>query len=207
MNIAFKKTTITIIMLLALLLTADCFAGSIYAKRSRHAKAVYADDTARQVGDLITIVILEDSKFDNTVERDLDNSSSRKSEFDGKLNIDHILPSIPGFTMEQSSSRKLSGSSEFTDERNYEDRITVVVEDVMPNGNLVVLGYRERNVTGDKQVIQVSGIIRPSDVSFENTILSQQVANFKLVTINDGVSDKYNEPGWLANIFDLLWPF
>lgn len=201
---AFKK-----ILILAIVVSVcvNCFAGSIYAKRHRHAKAVYADDTARQVGDLITIVIQEDSKFDNNVERDLDNQTERRSEFNGELNIDHILPSIPGFTMEQASSRKLSGSSEFTDERNYEDSITVVVEDVMPNGNLVVLGYRERNVTGDKQLIQVSGIIRPSDVSFDNKILSQQVANFKLVTINDGVSDKYNEPGWLATIFDLIWPF
>ncbi|MCK5171988.1 MAG: flagellar basal body L-ring protein FlgH, partial [Planctomycetes bacterium] len=60
---------------------------------------------------------------------------------------------------------------------------------------------------GDKQTIEVSGIVRPSDIEFDNTIKSEQVANFTLITINDGPSDDYNRPGWLGRIFDYLWPF
>ena len=202
-----KRKDITIIFSVVLMLSSLLQAGSIYAKRTCQSKALYADDTARQIGDLITIVITEESKIGNSVERDLSNKSSRSSSFDGELNIDHILPSIPGFTMEQESARSLEGESEYTDERSFEDQITVVVEDIQPNGNLVVLGYRERNIANDKQLIQVSGLIRPSDVTFDNTIRSDQVANLKLVTINEGVSQDYNKPGWLANIFDFLWPF
>ena len=201
------KFKVIILATLICFMADSVMAGSIWAKRHKNMKSIYADDTARQVGDVLTIIIYEDSQIDNKVSRDLDNSNSRSSSFDGDLNIDHILPSIPGFTMSQSSSRKLSGQSDYKDERSFEDRITVVVEDIHPNGNLVVVGTRTRDLSGDKQTILVSGIVRPSDVAFDNTILSQQVANFNLLTMNKGVSEDYNKPGWLGNIFDTLWPF
>lgn len=188
------------------LIATQAQAGSIYAKRNRNVKSLYADDTARQIGDIITIIVSEDSNVDNTVERTLENSSDRSSSFDGRLGVD-FLSEISGFTMAQESKRNFEGKSEYGDQRKFTDKVTVVVEDIHPNGNLVILGYRERTIAGDKQLVQISGIIRPTDVAFDNTIGSHKVANFKLVTISEGVSESYNKPGWLAEIFDFFWPF
>ena len=69
------------------------------------------------------------------------------------------------------------------------------------------MGTRDRNIAGDKQIIEVSGIVRPSDITFNNTIESKQVANFTIVTKDSGVSAPYNEPNWLGKILDFVWPF
>lgn len=190
---------------------ADLQAGSIWAKRDKNMKDLYADDVARSIGDILTIQISEDSKIDNKAKRDLKKEASRSTAFDGELGITtpnhNILPRMPGFTMEAESSNELKSKADFKDERKFVDRITVVVVDVMPNSNLVVMGTRKRDIGGDIQIIEVSGIVRPSDIAFDNTVKSEQVADFCIVSRNAGVSEPYNRPGWLGGIFDILWPF
>ena len=181
--------------------------GSIWARRDRNMPDYYSYDVARQVGDVLTIIISEISTVDNKVKRDLKKEVDRSTTWNGQLGIDHILPEIPGFTMAAKSANELKGKADYKDERKLVDRITVVVEDILPNGNLVVLGSRHRDITGDIQKIQASGIVRPSDISFANTVKSEQVANFHIVTVNKGVSETYNKPGWLGGIFDFIWPF
>ena len=180
---------------------------SIWAKRDKNMRSMYVDDVARQIGDILTIKIIEDSKVDNKAKRDLQKATSRSTAFDGELGIDHLVPSIPGFNMSATSSNTLKGKADFKDERSYEDSISVVVVDVQPNGNLVVMGMRDRNITGDIQTIEVSGIVRPSDIAFDNTINSRQIANFRIVSKSKGVAEPYNRPGWLGKLFDIIWPF
>jgi flagellar L-ring protein precursor FlgH len=186
-------------------------AGSIWAKRDRNMPGFYTDDTARQVGDVLTIIISEISKVDNKVKRDLKKEVQRSTDWNGEVGVvtpnHNILPRVPGFTMSAESDNELKGKADYKDERLIVDRITVIVEDVLPNGNLVVMGMRHRDVSGDMQTIQVSGIVRPSDINFENAVKSEQVANFQLVTVHKGVSETYNKPGWLGGVFDFIWPF
>jgi len=182
-------------------------AGSIWAKRDKNMRALYADDVARRIGDVLTVKITESSKVDNKAKRDLKKDTDRSTNFNGELNIDHILPSIPGFTMSAESNNELKSKADYKDERSFLDRITVVVMDVLPNNNLVVMGTRNRDIAGDVQIIEVSGIVRPSDIAFDNTVMSQQIANFRIVTRLAGVSEPYNRPGWLGRIFDVIWPF
>jgi len=183
-------------------------AGSIWAKRHKDSKPLYADDKAWKVGDVLTIIINEDYKVDNKVNRKLNKSTSHNLAFDGdNFTIEHLVPSLPSMKIAASSSKSLEGKSDYKDERSFEDRMTVVVQDVQPNGNLVVLGTRTREVGGDRQIVQVSGIVRPSDILFDNTIRSERVANFMIVSLNDGVTGDYLEPGWLGKIFDFIWPF
>jgi flagellar L-ring protein precursor FlgH len=186
-------------------------AGSIWAKRDKNATMVYSDDTARQIGDVLTIIISESTKIDNKVDRELKKTTDRNSNFNGEVGITtpnhNILPRIPGFTMNATTDNELSGVSNYKDERSFEDRITVVVEDVQSNGDLVVIGTRHRDIADDKQLITISGIVRPSDISFDNTIRSEQVGNFTIVQKNEGYSDTYTKTGWLGKIFDFLWPF
>ncbi len=109
--------------------------------------------------------------------------------------------------MTASSENELKSKADYKDERKFEDRITVVVMDILPNRNLVVMGSLTRNIAGDIQTIEVSGIVRPSDVSFDNTVKSEQVADFHLLTKNGGISAPYTKPGWFGKILDLIWPF
>jgi len=170
-------------------------------------KDLYADDVARNIGDVLTIIIAENSKVDNKAKRDLKKDANRSTSFNGKLNIDHILPSMPGFAMEAESSNELKSKADYKDERSFTDYVTVIVVDILPNRNLVVMGTRNRNIAGDIQIIEVSGIVRPSDIAFGNTVRSEQVADFRIVTKNSGIAASYTKPGWLGSIFDIIWPF
>lgn len=200
--------TVTMGMVVLVLGIADIsFAGSIWAKRDANMRTVYADDVARNIGDVLTVKIIEDSKVDNKAKRDLQKETARSSDFNGDLNIDHVLPSIPGFTMNATSANELKSKADFKDERSFEDSVSVVVVDILPNSNLVVIGTRDRNIAGDIQTIEVSGIVRPSDIAFDNTVRSEQVANFRIVSQNSGVSNPYTKPGWLGRIFDIVWPW
>ena len=193
------------LLTVCVLLSATCaYAGSIWAKRSKDMKAVYADDVARQIGDVLTIRISEASKVDNKAKRDLQKETDRSTAFNGELGK---FADLGDFGMAASSGNELKSKADYKDERKFEDRITVVVMDILPNRNLVVMGSRTRDIAGDIQTIEVSGIVRPSDVSFDNTVLSEQVADFHLLTKNSGVSAPYTKPGWFGKILDLIWPF
>jgi flagellar L-ring protein FlgH len=197
--------------MLVVSLAGSALGGSIYAKRDANARGMYTDDVARQVGDVLTIIISEASKVDNKSNRDLKKTTNRKSDFNGDVGITtpnhNILPRIPGFTMDESSTQQTNGQADFKDERSIADRMTVVVQDIQPNGNLVVIGSRSREVVGDTQTIQISGVVRPSDITYDNTVKSEQVADFQLVTTTKGISEPYRNPGWFGKILDILWPF
>jgi flagellar L-ring protein precursor FlgH len=198
---------LTVFVLCSAAPMADSQADSIWAKRDKNVGDLYADDVARQIGDILTITITEDSTVDNKAKRDMKKDTKRTTSFDGQLGIDHILPSMPGITMAAESSNELKGKADYKDERKFTDCITAVVMDILPNNNLVVMGTRNRNIAGDIQIIEVSGIVRPSDIAFDNTIESKKIADFRIVTKNSGVAAPYNEPGWLGKIFDIVWPF
>jgi flagellar L-ring protein precursor FlgH len=190
------------------MLAVPCQAGSIWAKRSPNSKSTYADDKAIQVGDVLTIVISEITKVDNKTKATQSKTTSDSLTFDGKKNsIEHLIPSLPSVGVATDSSRSMDGKSDYKDERKIEDRVTVIVEDIHPNGNLVVVGTRMREISGDKQTIQVSGIVRPSDITYDNTVRSEQVANFQLVSISDGPTKDYTTPGWFSKFMGWIWPF
>lgn len=200
-----KKLFIAILItVLFLTSTTTVKAGSIWAKRNCNMKSPYADDVARNIGDVLTIIITEDSKVDNKAKRDLKKDVDKSITFDGKLGN---FTDLGEFGTTASSSNELKSKADYKDERKFVDRVTVVVVDIQPNGNLVVMGTRYRKIAGDIQNIEISGIIRPSDITFDNTIKSEQVANFQIVTKNSGVADPYTRPGFLGRILDVIWPF
>ena len=193
---------------------APAAADLIYNKASCRKGVMHADDTARRVGDVLTIIIEERSVIDNETNRNLDKSGERKASTDGTLDLANILWPIgkhifdfPKLSLDSSAASKFDGKATYDTERTMDDKITVTVHDVLPNGNLVVMGARGRGIAGDKQTVLVSGIVRTSDISFANTVQSGLVAEFQ-VRYADGVrEERFVKPGWLARIFNALNPF
>lgn len=201
-----KNRTAFVFVLMFFLLCSGNWsrAGSIWAKRGRNVRDLYIDDVARHIGDVLTIKIAEDSRVDNKAKRDLKKETDRSTTFNGDVGS---FSDLGEFGMSAKSSNELKGKADYKDERKFIDCVTVVVVDILPNDNLVVMGTRNRDIAGDTQVIEVSGIVRPSDIAFDNTVKSKQVANFRIVTRNGGVAEPYSRQGWLGVIFDIIWPF
>ena len=194
---------ITVFALCLTLPMAEAKAGSIWAKRDKNMRDLYADDVAHQIGDILTIKITEDSKVDNKAKRDLKKETDRSTTFNGDVGG---FADLGEFGLSAQSGNELKSKADYKDERSFVDLITVVVVDVLPNRNLVVMGTRNRSIAGDIQTLEVSGIVRPSDIAFDNTVKSEQVADFRIVTKNSGVAAPYTKPGWLGKIFDIVWP-
>jgi len=188
-------------------------AGSIWAKGQARSRQLYADDTARKVGDSLTILIEEESKIENQAERKMDKTTSRTNVSSGTVNFGNIISclknktwTLPSTNINAAATSDFDGKTQFDNDRKVTDKITVTVEDVLPNGNLVVMGKRERLVDGDKQTVQTSGIVRPSDVGFDNSVSSKQVADFKMNYLSHGQESNFTNPGWLARIINWLNP-
>ncbi len=179
-------------------------AGSIWSKRDKNMKEPYTDNVAQKIGDILTINISEDSKVDNSSERDLEKSVSKSVDFNGEIGN---FTDLGEFGVSAGSDNTLSGKAEYQDERSYVDSVSVVVVDIMPNGNLVVKGVRERDIGGDIQAIEASGIVRVCDIAYDNTIESKYVNDFHIVMKSQGNSSRYTKNGWLGLILDFLWPF
>ena len=200
-----NKILLLLVLSATVLLSTACSqAGSIWAKRDKNTKTVYADDVARQIGDVLTITITENSTVDNKAKRDMKKETDRSTIFNGDLGS---FADLGEFGMSAESDNQLKSKADYKDERKFVDNITVVVVDILPNRNLVVLGTRNRDISGDTQTIEVSGIVRPSDISFDNKVKSERVADFRIVSKNGGVSAPYTKPGWLGGILNIVWPF
>jgi len=209
------RTGAVLTHLLALSLACPAVdAGSIWAKASRRTSASFTDDIAAEIGDVLTIVIAEHSVIENETNRSLSKTSSRDYEVSGDLDllkgIDRVtgkLFNIPKLDFESKANTDFDGGADFDSDRSVTDKITVTVEDVLPNGNLVVLGKRQRDVGGDKQIILVSGIVRPSDISLTNQVSSGNVANFHVVYKAMGRENQFTKPGWLDALLNFVNPF
>ncbi|MHC4314561.1 MAG: flagellar basal body L-ring protein FlgH [Planctomycetota bacterium] len=202
---------LTVFLLCSALPMGVLQADSIWRKRGKDMRDLYTDDVARNIGDILTIKISENSKVDNKAKRDLKKETDKSTSFNGELGITtpnhNLIPRMPGFNMSAESTNELKSKADFKDERKFVDSVTVVVVDILPNRNLVVMGTRHRNIAGDMQTIEIFGIVRPSDIAFDNTVKSEKVADFRIVTKNKGVAAPYTKPGWLGRIFDIIWPF
>jgi len=194
------------ILIAAVIIIAAGTAGadSIWAKRDINKAWTYTDDIARKVGDVLTILVTENSTIDNKAKRDLKKDTDKTIAFNGKLGN---FADLGEFGTDATSANELKSKADYKDERKFVDRMTVVVIDIMPNGNLVVSGKRQRDLGGDVQTIEISGIVRPSDIKFDNTVKSEQVADFCIMSKNTGVAAPYTRPGFLGSILDVIWPF
>ncbi len=205
------KKKVNILLVTAILFSSvlPVQAGSIWAKRNMKMKDMYADNVARNIGDILTIKVVEDSQIDNKATRTLEKKTSRNQQFSGDVGIDHLLPNLPSvkFGTGTESKNNLDGKADYKDERSFVDYITVVVIDIMPNGNLVVSGTRKRKIAGDDQTIEISGIVRTEDISLDNIVESKRVANFQILTRHGGVSAPYTRPNWFGKILDAIWLF
>jgi flagellar L-ring protein precursor FlgH len=173
-----------------------------------------SDDTARAIGDNITILVSEKSVIENESERGMNKKSDRSLKASGTVEWNNFKPpgltkttAIPTADLSSSAETKFKGDTKFDSSRSVVDEITVTVQDILPNGSLVVLGKRVREIHGDQEIVEVSGIVRPNDIDFDNKVLSTKVANFHVVYRPKGQEKLFTKPGWMDRILNVLNPF
>ena len=209
---------------LLLLLPAGAWGQSLYSEGAPGA-SLFTDQRARAVNDLVTILIVEQSSSSRTANTKTSKESSRSAgvtEFPtildplGRRVVKPLAdPLLGGYQapsqalqerlkldLEAKGSHDGKGSIDRTDRISAQMPARVVK--VLDNGNMVVEGRRSVIVNDETQVITLSGVIRPQDVSATNTVLSSQIADAEIQMVGRGVLAEAQRPGILYRLLDWL---
>lgn len=182
----------------------------LWDRRKTSKANLFYDTQARAVGDLITVLVSENTDVDNKEQRALDKGTASSGLFNLTTSAAGDFGVAAG-TMQadgkSTSNRSFDGSSEFSSARQFNDRITVTVVHVFPNGNMLVQGKRNVSIAGDKRVLAVSGIVRPFDVRADNSVESRLIASFEVEYEGDGVEQQFTKQGWLGRAVNKVWPY
>ena len=177
--------------------------GSIWSPRT--SSNLYADLKARNVGDIVTINIVESARASKNATTKTARDSSLGAGWSGvlaKLTGDWV-----GSEQSVDFKNEFDGKGETTRSSQLNAYITAQVIHVLPNGNLVIQGSRQVQVNNENQFINIRGVIRPVDISSNNIVLSTFIADATIELTGQGVISDKQRPGWLARILDWVWPF
>jgi flagellar L-ring protein precursor FlgH len=184
--------------------------------------SLFQDTKARNVGDIVTVQISESSKATNKANTKTGRDSSLSAGIDAAFGIedwwqDYVLRRLPthapklnpfgAASVKGSMTSEFEGDGTTSRSGDLSAFITCRVTDVLPNGNLKIVGTREILVNHENQVIVLSGVIRPRDISDQNVIASRSISDAKIAYSGSGVIDDRQRPGWMANFLNTVWPF
>jgi flagellar L-ring protein precursor FlgH len=187
---------------------AQTRAGSIYSP-DQGPFGLVADRTARRPGDLVTIVISENQDVRNQETSDLTTQKAldyQLTAFALKPNMFSTLP-----TVQSGTEDTFHGTANYEKTGTFSARMTAVVIDTLPNGNLVVSGRREIRVDQEVKVIEFSGIVRRFDIAPDNSVQSELVADARVNYSGTGpmtrATNRHGLGGFLHDALAWLWPF
>ncbi len=197
--------SILLLTLAAILVLPAAHADSLYpgsstaAPNSAAASSLFSDTKARRVGDTLTIIITESASASSQGAT----KTSKTESLNYGPGFGPLLHLLKNFGASGSISGDGSGSTTRTDTLNAQ--IAVTVKQVLPNGNLLVEGRRSVGINAETQTITLSGVVRPQDVAFNNTIPSPLVADAQIKFDGKGpVGDKQRD-GLLTRLFKVLF--
>lgn len=187
------------VMTLALMFSVTAFSTSEARSLWRdNTHSIYADKKARNVGDILTIVISESTT--QTATKSRSNTKSSEVNLDAGVGIFRFLKAA---SAGGSDSFEADGSA--SDTNRYSGRITVTVVDVLPNDNMIVEGTQSIWQNRDEHKITLRGIIRRDDVLMDNTVPSYKVADATIKFDGKGPLNAKQRQGILTQIFNFLF--
>ncbi|ADR34401.1 flagellar L-ring protein [Sulfuricurvum kujiense DSM 16994] len=177
---------------------------------------LFSDHKAMHVNDVVTVVISETASSSNVGKKALSEadtlglnggvftSAGANSTVNSAVNKLNGLSNI-GFTGGSTSSYAGSGSA--TKNASFTTTVSARIVKVMSNGNYFITGRREIMVDDQKQIMQLSGVIRPYDIDQNNQINSAKISDAKILYANEGDVDRSTQRGWGSKLVEAVWPF
>ena len=168
-----------------------------------------------QKHDIITIIIDEVSS--QTSSQSLETEKESKSSVELNAMIDLLklfelqLNTNPRFSnrtlFDASAKREFTGEGDYERKDKFSARITATVLEVKPNGTLVLEAYKRIAKDDEIQTLIIAGLARTEDITSQNTILSSQLANLTLASVNEGDLKDAAQKGIITEFFDMLFAF
>ena len=172
---------------------------------------IFADMKGTTVGDIITVVISETASASKEAKTQTGRNSTMSAGitnlFGLETDIGDFVGGSPSTLINANAGNKFDGSGKTERKEALTATLTTQVIEILPNGNLRIEGNKTVTVNREMQIVTLSGIIRPSDVSPRNLVDSQNVLNARISYAGKGVISDKQQQGWLVRALDQVWPF
>ncbi len=178
-------------------------AGTIY--RSGTEVRLFEDIRAARVGDILTVVLTEQTQASNNSQTSTSKESSATIANPTVLGRPMTRNGDPIFGGSLEGENTFDGSGSTSQSNSLTGDITVTVVERMPNGNLIIQGEKWLTINQGREFIRVTGVIRPNDIALDNTIASTRIANAQLAYSAKGALADANRMGWLSRFFNSVW--
>ncbi|HMN43133.1 MAG TPA: flagellar basal body L-ring protein FlgH [Povalibacter sp.] len=160
------------------------------------------DSRAFRPGDVLTVVLQETTQARKSADTSIGKQSS--------IAIDPVV--VGGDALDSdfsvSGQRKFAGTTTSTQQNALQGAITVIVQEVLPNGLLRVHGEKSLYLNQGEEFVRVAGYVRAQDIDSANRVSSQRIANARIAYSGRGPLNDANSPGWLTRFFTSPWmPF
>jgi len=189
--------------------------GSIFGQGEN---PLFSDHKAMNVNDIVTVVISETAKSTNSGSKQLSESDTvalgggvfgRGSAGNNGTPVP-VNGSINTFTdigYNSKSNSAYTGKGSATKDASFTTTVSARVVKILRNGNYFIAGKREILIDDQKQIIQISGVIRPYDIDQNNNINSSQMSEAKILYKTEGDVDRATKQGWGTKLVQAVWPF
>jgi flagellar L-ring protein precursor FlgH len=171
------------------------------------------DQRAASVGDLVTVLvsIQDEADMENSTKRNRDNSESMgiPNLLGLESSFGRLFPAgfDPSKAVSASSASDLTGAGTLKRSEQINLRVAATVSQVLPNGNLVVVGRQQVRVNQELRDLQVGGIIRPQDIGSDNTVRHDRLAEARIAYGGRGTISDVQRPRYGQELMDIILPF
>lgn len=188
--------------------------GSIFGQGEN---PLFSDHKAMHVNDIVTVEISETAQSSNTGSKQLSKSDS--TQLGGGLfsnagaansGVQAKIGGLNGYTnvgFSSGTTNSFKGSGSAVKDASFTTTVSARVVKVLKNGNYFIAGKREILIDDQKQIVQISGVIRPYDIDQNNIISSSQMSDAKIHYETEGDMDRATQQGWGTKIIQSVWPF
>lgn len=181
--------------------------GSLYVPGNRHAQI--NDFRAYDINDLVQIRVVESTTASNNAGLTTERSNTTNRSLSSLLGLqDRLLPRSvdPTSVLDTNTDDEFESTGRNSRSESITSVLSARVIDRLPNGNLIIQAVREIIVSGERQVMVLSGIIRPVDIDDSNSIPSTKIADLQIQYGGTGTVTENMRRGWLTTFLSYVWP-
>jgi len=179
--------------------------GSIFS--DVHSRDLFSRGLSYRVGDVVTVLLNESAQANRQQSSQVSRESSNDAIPGGMAKkAGNISPWLDGLNLNGAKVAN-DGQGVADQKASLSGSISATIVEILANGNLVLRGEKQLALTEGTEIIQVSGIVRPMDISPNNTVQSRRLANAQITYRGTGDLANASRAGWGTSFLLKLWPF
>ncbi len=194
-----KYRTALLILLVLLLLP---FAVKLRGEDFGQHQSLFTDIKAHQVGDILTVLIYEQNSATQQIETKTEKTSQFSTQGGPGVGT---LDFLPLFGVEGDSKGIHDGKGENIRNGSLRAKMSVTVMAIKPNGDLIIEGSRTIGISGDRETLTLTGVVRQKDITPENTVDSYLIADAEIHYTGKGSANTGSRPGFLMRFLNWLF--